>query len=434
MFLKKNLITFGLLAAMAAMMASCTNEDLMYNPQFEEYTRAFIKEFGIVDPNQTWNTAQSSAITLDFGATTANSVKMYCKVEDDYYLIADLVNLSGKIDIPVDIPENTKDLIVNVDGTEYHAAPGTSLSCAAYGASRATSDTTIAVTQVGWYEFDSRTMQAIVGTNGLLPEGNATYSTYYDNGNIDYSGYNAWSYNTQNGYIVQDFIIDPGEDGEFIVYPMFYGSNLIHELGVYAMDADKNIIKTHKIFQSKDDTDMQVYGYTEYSDEVTYSTLPESLKTNTNYYTWNESKDDYYANFYDENGIWIGNGWSNMYSELCTLYENGELTALNTDYPPSQWDITKIEAPSSTNATASSFSVQITFGKSGWTSINKIYHDDTHADSYDVENYVLVRSKGYKVEVPEGVRKVGMYLISKPNPDDLSAIYTGTYPPLLKLV
>ncbi len=129
MFLKKNLITFGLLAAMAAMMASCTNEDLMYNPQLEEYTRAFIKEFGKIDPEQDWNMAQEANVTLNFGSRQAETVKVYAKHENKYYLVADLVQLSGQVTVPIDIPQTTTDLMVYVDGTSYYCKANTQVNC-----------------------------------------------------------------------------------------------------------------------------------------------------------------------------------------------------------------------------------------------------------------------------------------------------------------
>ncbi len=195
----------------------------MFNQQVEEYTRAFIKEFGLVDPNQTWNTAQSSAITLDLGSRVASSIKMYCKVDNSYYIIANLVNLSGEIEVPVDIPENTQEVLIKIDGTEYHVQPGTKIDCSSFYGSRAgynEGSTYTDVTKADPIYFDAYTeMFPIVNKwSGLVSEG--------QRGNWER---NAMSFDLHNGYIVQNFTIDPGADGTFTVYPMFYGSNLIHQ-------------------------------------------------------------------------------------------------------------------------------------------------------------------------------------------------------------
>lgn len=394
----------------------------MFNQQVEEYTRAFIKEFGTVDPNQTWNTAQSTAITLDLGSGVASSIKMYCKVDNQYYIIANLVNLSGVIDVPVDIPESSTEIMVKVDGTTYYAQPGTTINCPTSRASRATTQATTDIsvsTLSDWYVFDSyATMYPIVNTtNGIVPESNSS-----NNGG---KGFNSTDY-PNDSRIVQDFIIDPGDDHKFTVYPMFYGSNLIHTLGVYYEVS--GTLYTKEIYTSKQDSnndgvtdEMQIKGYANET-QVELNNLPTDLMNR--YYP------NGYATFIDESGNWLDNGeWPALCTALKTAYENGEITSLSS-YSPSVYDITYINGY---NTNRTSFDVMLTLSSGeAWTSINTVYDDDkSNADSYDVYNSVQVRTKGYEVTVPSTVNRVGMYLISKPNPADLSAIYTGTYPPYM---
>lgn len=113
--------------ALACGLASCHLEDQEI-PQLELYTRAFIKEYGIPDPEQDWNMAQSSDITLNL-AVPAQQINVYVYIWAQCYRVAQLTNIdAGTLTIPIDIPEGTTQLVVSVDGLACYAEPGDTLT------------------------------------------------------------------------------------------------------------------------------------------------------------------------------------------------------------------------------------------------------------------------------------------------------------------
>ncbi len=125
----KKLTQLALVAGILSSLASCTNEDLMYNPQLEAYTRAFIKEFGKIDPQQDWNMAQDANVVIDLGNRIAQSVKVYARYENTYYIVANLVDLTGQFTVPIDIPQSSNEILVNVDGDAYYGTISAPIDC-----------------------------------------------------------------------------------------------------------------------------------------------------------------------------------------------------------------------------------------------------------------------------------------------------------------
>lgn len=118
----KHLILLTTTAVAASSLSSCKEEPYFITAE-EEYTRNFIKEFGLIDPNQDWNLAEGSTVTVKVGNTPAE-VKAYMKVDQTYYLMADLKDVAGDVKIPFDMPEGTKDIMVKINGTRYYTTPG----------------------------------------------------------------------------------------------------------------------------------------------------------------------------------------------------------------------------------------------------------------------------------------------------------------------
>lgn len=118
----KHLILLTTTAVAASSLYSCKEEPYMITAE-EEYTRNFIKEFGLIDPNQDWNLAEGSTVTVKAGNTPAE-VKAYMKVDNTYYLVANLKDVAGDVKIPFDMPEGTTDIMVKINGTRYYTSPG----------------------------------------------------------------------------------------------------------------------------------------------------------------------------------------------------------------------------------------------------------------------------------------------------------------------
>lgn len=120
-------IKFLVLTATASMaLSSCsyTEEEVS---QLEYYTRAFIKEYGIPDPDQDFNMAQNTDITVILD-NPAKNVNVYVYAGSQYYRVAELTNVSaGTITIPMDVPEGSNIMVLTVDGAAYWAEPGSTI-------------------------------------------------------------------------------------------------------------------------------------------------------------------------------------------------------------------------------------------------------------------------------------------------------------------
>lgn len=118
----KHLILLTTTAVAASSLSSCKEEPYIITAE-EEYTRNFIKEFGLIDPKQDWNLAEGSNVTVKVGSTPAE-VKAYMKVDNTYYLVANLKDVAGDVKIPFDMPEGTTDIMVKINGKRYYTTPG----------------------------------------------------------------------------------------------------------------------------------------------------------------------------------------------------------------------------------------------------------------------------------------------------------------------
>ena len=275
-----------IVVAASSCMLGCTLEPYIITAE-EEYTRNFIKDFGLIDARQDWNVATQATIKIDLGAVTQKSVKVYAKHQSKYYIVADLIDLSGQIEVPVDLPEDCRDIMVVTNGRKYYGNLGETINCsdlsrgiptvtyddkgnpnpAVYQASEGIYSVMVQHTKKGngastrysiyndngeYQYFNTQQMAPIVspevwdpyysvntgkmsyndaGKIGLLPE-----SGIYNRKASDLTSWLDQKKKIEHESIVEDFIIQTGDDGSFTLFPYYYGTNLKHELGVYLLD------------------------------------------------------------------------------------------------------------------------------------------------------------------------------------------------------
>lgn len=115
---------FLAVAAVAAMgLTSCDKpeEDVSL---LELYTSGFVKQYGIPDPEQDWNMAEESELTI-YLAEPASRVNAYVYAGTEYYRVGEFYNVpAGEFPISVDIPEKSKIMVITVDGYAFWAEPG----------------------------------------------------------------------------------------------------------------------------------------------------------------------------------------------------------------------------------------------------------------------------------------------------------------------
>lgn len=103
------------------LLGSCTNDDL-YDPSatVKKYENAWEKQFGKVDPNQTWNTATRVTANVDLGSVTGDyTLKIYTAnpINADAYLLAK-TPINDKASIAFDVPISTNYAYATVEGDE----------------------------------------------------------------------------------------------------------------------------------------------------------------------------------------------------------------------------------------------------------------------------------------------------------------------------
>lgn len=302
--MKNSWAAAGLVALCAFSFSSCSLEPYMITAE-EQYMRDFIKKFGLVDAEQDWNMAKSEDIKVNVGEGIKH-LKLYAKVGQKYYLIADYYDVEGTFDIPADVPEGTRDILAIADGCRYYGTVGTTLDCTGTG-SRASGDSSdnfpekSEITSLDDYQYEvngnrpwAATEQTWTLTNTISTEttikgytvksgyltnesdprafeyfnaqqiapitSHYIWRDYYSlNGNtlrvnrlvtnggfglIPEGGLNPKPQgNTNNPGIIENFTIT-AKDGKFAIYPMYWNTSQIHELGIYLYDEGGNQLKT----------------------------------------------------------------------------------------------------------------------------------------------------------------------------------------------
>lgn len=367
---KKLLLGSTLVAAASAGFFGCQLDPYIITAE-EQYTRNFIKDFGLIDPNQDWNLAKEATVSINLGDGVHKSVKIYAKTQDKYYLVADLTDISGRLDVPVDVPKSTTDFMVVTNGRKYYgglAAPidcsdmsrgipfssyeddGTNPNPVVYEASQGDysimvqhtdkgngTDSGYGTAEDGYQYFNTQQMSPIVATTpwekyyslntggwskeningdiGLLPESGKF--------NREKSVLEKWieKKRKEGQSIVEDFRISTGDDGKFTLFPYYYGTNLVHELGVYLLGENGDpILKkgsgnksdytledfvSFPVFQDRAPGDLQVQPYYDSDIEEIKFKFDGSNDTDRYTFTLGEEFDLEKYIYIKKNGKWM---------------------------------------------------------------------------------------------------------------------------------
>lgn len=269
-------------AAMAiSTTTSCSNEPYVITAE-EEYTRNFIKSFGIIDPNQDWNLAQSSDVTVKVGDTPSH-VKAYMKVGDKYYIVADLKDVSGDVSIPFDMPEGTSDILVKINGKRYYTNPGGIVDPANPKSRELIEPGEGAAAQVSWVDYRLYTAAEIFPiiypnderwpdyTNGL---GELRKNEYPDSDPRSHGIIPEGDpKNYANPYIIMDFWFKNVDENGLTIYPMYWRTSVdYHTIGIfYFVDENGNycapgtegatMVRQDVFYDKNHDNDKQLVDY-----------------------------------------------------------------------------------------------------------------------------------------------------------------------------
>lgn len=127
--MKKTLFRTIMCVGIASMLlGGCTNDDV-YNPEavVKRYENAWEKQFGKVDPNQTWNTAARVTAVANVPYISGEAImSIYTSnpLESDSRLLAKTAVNSGTGTISFDIPSTTTQVFVAIESNDLYRVYG----------------------------------------------------------------------------------------------------------------------------------------------------------------------------------------------------------------------------------------------------------------------------------------------------------------------
>lgn len=197
-------------AVVCVLAASCTDEIVTIDKN-EEYTRAFVKEFGIFDTTHDWNLATRAGI--DVNTEKPSDIRVTATIGDKQYLLAHYKDVTGSRRIAFDIPRGIDRVRVSDDFHSYEVALGGKVDFARSG-------------RAIWEGGDSKVTISRAPYRFLTEEGVMAFKNYLPEevNNLD--------------KVVQNFTFIA--NGDFTVYPTYWQTNSYNTIGIYYLDEQAN--------------------------------------------------------------------------------------------------------------------------------------------------------------------------------------------------
>lgn len=199
--------------AATAVVSSCQDYDLGYTAAEIAYKKNFEKAFGKIDPEQDFNLASRSSVTVE--VSRESEVKVYAKYGRNYRLVADYQGVTGTQTLDFDVVEGTTDIRVSDGSMAFETTVGSTVS---FVGTRGIFEVTNLSTKTSDYlEMSEALVKAWVP---IIPE--------RDEGKRPYWG-------TNLGKVTQDFTYV--SQGTFTMYPMFSFTSATDQIGIYYTDS-----------------------------------------------------------------------------------------------------------------------------------------------------------------------------------------------------
>ena len=170
-YIGKYLMLLGGLLALAP-MTGCKLDDPVI-PTEELYLRNFIKQYGLIDPEQDFSSAKQVNVKLNL-PEKADLVNVYAKVGDAFYRVGCFAELFGDVTLPVDVSKATEIMMLDVDGVRYYTEPNGTVIAQSKPTSYAASSVAASLKAL-WIEPDD--WDTVTTTNG---ETNGSYEKLGD--------------------------------------------------------------------------------------------------------------------------------------------------------------------------------------------------------------------------------------------------------------
>ena len=365
--LNKNL--YLMCAAMAMGIASSCTSDAPEIPAEELYTREWVKNFGVMDATQDWNNATRGSVQVD-GKGGPKRVRVTTVIDDVTYLLADYPEVSGVQKLEFDIPRGLTDIKVMTANRAIRTQVGGSATFAeaANNAAAAPDDGTdyminengIKVSQVGY----------------LVSDGNEP--THYRD-KLPEAHFNV-------GKVPTNFEFT--SNGSFIVYPIYWQTGAVNTIGIYTVDEKTKEINHYPFYTIKSGDELQYL--------VEGRKLPNTFTQLGNF-----------DQRYPEWGLpwdfmtWTEEDWKTFEQKFLEFHASGATSISSWGFGGEPGiPIARIEVVGRPEASNGHISID------AWTAGE--WRTASGDESY-VEDSDAWRSKGFKIDIEEGI-KFGMYL------------------------
>lgn len=239
------------LAGMGLAVASCTTDEITV-PKSELYTREFIKQFGVFDPNHDWNHSQRVNVTVT--TSTPTDIKIYASVNGTRYLFGTFLGVNGSRDLGVDIPKGVTHVIVNGGGQSIKVQSGAKINLSG-AKSRVIADNNDSYVKSKSLHSEEDKWMVIPWLNGTIFRRKMPEDFY----NADREG------------VSPDFMFRNNESTpiSFIVRPLYWQTSRRHKLGIFYYDESGEKVHVPIWEMSK---------VSEYSEDLLYAIAKTDVK------------------------------------------------------------------------------------------------------------------------------------------------------------
>ena len=112
-----------LLAATALCgMTACSDYDNGFDEKKISFEKEFVNAFDDIDPEQDWNLAERSFVTVTTAGTS--QVKIYALLNGTYCIVGDYSDVSGTRELGFDMLEGTESIMVSDGRVAVQTVPG----------------------------------------------------------------------------------------------------------------------------------------------------------------------------------------------------------------------------------------------------------------------------------------------------------------------
>ena len=247
-------------ATLMALATACSDYDNGFTEKDLKYVQEFKAAYGDIDPDQDWNLAERTSVTVSTSRTS--TITIFAAVGNQYAIVGQYEDISGSQELGIDVPEGTTKLIVSDGETAQPTTPGGAVSFDAAGVKTRTV-----------YETEGAVnIQKITAPEGVTI-GGKVYPMYKEITAQDYedladphvgavpeigTGHRAeqdGNCYTNLNRVTHDFSYV--STGKFVVYPYYWVTSNTNTIGIYYYD-NGNLVEL-PLYSIKSGNELQYY-------------------------------------------------------------------------------------------------------------------------------------------------------------------------------